>query len=99
MGRDPADHTDRWDRAGASLRELARLLELGRDAAWVLSGFSVRAPQFEGGEYLMTLRSTDAENGRLVAFHSAFDLAELVRGAHLRIKSDTMKWRADEYDR
>ena len=61
------------------------------------TGYTVRAPQSEGGELLAVVKGFDAEGTPCVAFHSAFGLGDLMRGVAGRLRNGTLKWKIDQY--
>lgn len=85
--------------AGEALGHIGRACEGYRELAVQPTGFSIRVPQIRGGEYLVVIRGIDEDDTALVAFHSALDLLELVRGTEARLANGTLKWRADEYSK
>lgn len=96
--------TDRYtheyfEAAGVALGQVGRALEGYRDLSVQLVGLSVRGPQAEGGEMLMTLRGLDESGGRVVAFQTAMTLIELFRGLEGRLESGTINWRPDAFVR
>jgi len=59
--------------------------------------FSVRLPQYAGGEYLVVVRAI--QDGKpVVGFHSADTLSEVLRGVLARLTNGSIKWKADKYD-
>jgi len=64
-----------------------------------LVGFSVRGPKVKFGEFLVTIRGVDAEGARWVAFHSSYNLGDLMRGLCERARNGDLKWKEDQYAR
>jgi len=64
-----------------------------------VTGFSVRAPLVQHGEYLMVIKGTDEAGGPIVAFHSSTSLADLFTGCANRLVNGSLKWRDDEFRR
>jgi hypothetical protein len=99
MSKDMDDPTPNYERIGRAVVQLGRLLNVQPEAGFALQGMSIRGPQYKDGEYLATLRATNAEGDRFVAFHGAFELGGLLRGVEARIRADQMTWKPDEYVR
>ncbi|NIQ91866.1 MAG: hypothetical protein GWN93_23910 [Deltaproteobacteria bacterium] len=73
--------------------QIERVFE--RDGITV-TGFSVRMPAAKGLDYLMTLRGV-MEGEKIVTFHSASTLAEVLRGMRNRLRNNSVRWKADAY--
>lgn len=99
--RDPKDElrtgAEYSQKVGDAMVELGRACEGYRALAVQVIGLTIRGPQFRGGEYLVVIRGLDEEGAPVVAFHSALDIGEVVRGVESRLKNGTLKWRADEF--
>lgn len=61
-----------------------------------VTGMSIRVPNTEGADYLVTVRSRCGNENR-VAFHSGASFAETVRGMVARLENRSLRWKADEY--
>lgn len=101
MGHDPVEKDrnskEYYQRIGAAVVELGRACEGYRDLSMQVIGMSIRAPQFRDGEYLMVVRGLGQDGGMFVAFHSALDIGEVLRGVDARLRNGSLKWRVDEY--
>jgi len=64
-----------------------------------ITGFSVRPPKEDRGEFLMVLRGLDDEGLPIVAFSSATTLDECFRGVVARLRNGSLVWRADQFER
>ena len=99
--RDPKDETHTGAeyevKVGAAVVKLGRACEGERNLSVDLVGFTVRGPQYRGGEYLMVARGLDDSGAPIVSFHSALDIGEVVRGLEARLRNGTLKWRPDEF--
>lgn len=85
------------EKVGKAIVDLAHAIEGYRDLSVELVGMSIRGPQFRGGEYLIVLRGLDEEGLPIVAFHSALDMGEVLRGVESRLRNGSLKWRKDEF--
>lgn len=84
-------------RVGKAIIELGRACEGYRNLAVQVIGFSIRGPQYRDGEYLVVARGLDEEGAPVVAFHSALDIGEVLRGLESRLRNGTLRWRPDEF--
>lgn len=107
MGNTAKDQENAWARQSAFAEQQYKvglgvtLFEHFVSTSWRgevnLTGFSVRTPAAEGGEWLVVLRGTDHEGGPVVAFHSALGIGEALAGASGRMQNGTLKWKPDQY--
>lgn len=84
---------------GYSVMYLGVAMQGMRDLEITPIGISIRGPRTQGDEFLATLRGVDADGARWVAFHSAFELAELLRGVESRLRNGSHRWKEDQYAR
>lgn len=85
--------------AGKALMELGFVMAGTWDWSVAVTGFSVRAPQSPGGDFLITIRALDHEGGPVVAWHGSPELGNAIQGLHNRLRNGSLKWRADEWAR
>ena len=69
--------------------------EWSSDDIW-LKSLSVRVPMHEGGEYLITMRTTK-HGSEEVAFHAGSSLWETLEGMINRMSNGSLRWKSDEY--
>jgi hypothetical protein len=86
-------------RTGEAIAELSAHMTGYREWPVRITGLSIRGPRFKDDEFLVTVRGVDVEDARFVAFHSAFELGDCLRGVVARAKNGTLKWKVDEFDR
>lgn len=89
--------TVRWEEIGRAVDEVGLVISGYRSLAVAVSGLSIRSPQVQGGDYLLTVRGTDEGGAPVVAFHGSPDLGEAFRGLHNRLMNGSLRWRPDEY--
>jgi hypothetical protein len=65
--------------------------------SYEITGLSLRAPQTEGGEFLVVVRGFDHEGAPVVGFHSALSAGEALAGAARRLADGTIKFKPDAY--
>lgn len=100
MSRGPYDEDKYTKRAEALVRELEwfeQIVEGYAKEGVVLKGFSVRFPEFEGGEYFLVVRAA-SDGERVVAFRDGEDLVSLLRGFLRAAKAKSLKFREDRYE-
>jgi hypothetical protein len=73
-----------------------QLRKMRADDGIDVTGISFRIAVGGTEEHLATVRAK-TEEGHVVAFHSAYTIAELMRGLSARVTNRTLKWRRDEY--
>lgn len=61
-----------------------------------LLGLTVRIPDRDGMDYLVTVRA-QVEGQRVVGFHAGATLYETLEGTLNRLKNKSLKWKADQY--
>ena len=61
-----------------------------------LLGITIKAPVDQGADWLAVVRA-DVEGVRVVAFHSADTLTDVIKGACNRYTYNKLKWKDDEY--
>lgn len=61
-----------------------------------IQGMSIRVPQEEGQDYLVTVRAFE-EGKKVVAFNSGATFAEVLRGTLARLQNRSLRWKADSY--
>lgn len=84
---------------GKAVVELGFAMQGYRALRVEIRGISIRKPPVSNGEFLLTIRGTDEDGKPVVAFHTAFELAEALRGVYSRTKNGSLKWRPDAYNR
>lgn len=82
---------------GFAVMELSAHMTGYREWPVRITGISIRGPRSTGDEFLLTVRGRDSEEAAWVAFHSAFELGDAVRGMVARAKNGSLKWREDEW--
>jgi hypothetical protein len=87
------------ERVGNHVRYVDAVMQGWRDLQVDVVGLSVRGPEYEGGEYLVTVRGVDHEGARVVAFHSATSLMEILCGVSARLQNGSLAWKADQWAR
>jgi len=97
-----ADKSDRYTDAAArevgfAVMTLGVAMQGYRDWPMQITGLSIRGPRERGDEFLITVRAVDAEDEPFVAFHSAFDLHDALRGVKERAQNGQLKWREDTW--
>ncbi len=95
MARNPDDEKFD-DRAARAVLEFEKALEKLWDADERLISFTVRLPDFVGGEYLIVARVTRVDEN-LVAFRSGDSFAEVLTGFVRAMKHGSLKYRKDQY--
>jgi hypothetical protein len=92
----PGRETTQMIQTGVAISALDAMLNGYRRLDVEITGFSVRAPKVQGGEFLLVIRGIE-EDVSVVAFHSSTDLTEAFRSLEARINNGSLKWRLDEY--
>jgi hypothetical protein len=87
----------RWQEIGRALDDIGLAMSGYRSLSVDLTGVSIRAPQVQGGDFLLTLRGQDGDGAPVVAFHGSPDLGEAFRGLHNRLRNGSLKWRVDSF--
>lgn len=87
----------RWREIGKAADEIGLAMSGYRSLAVDVLAFSVRGPQAQGGDFLITVRGVDADGAPVVAFHGSPDLGEALRGLQNRLLNGSLRWRPDEY--
>jgi len=85
-------------RLAEKLIRFERLVDLRAEEEFFVMGMSIRIPQEEGEDYLITLRA-NAPTGQVVAFHAAASLREALEGLINRMSNKSLMWKADQYAR
>jgi hypothetical protein len=85
-----------FEQVGEAVYLLSRIMERPSASGWVITGLSIRSPEFEHGEFLVTVRALDGDGQPVVGWHSSTTLADLLRGLNARLDGDRMKWKPDE---
>lgn len=75
-----------------------RILERLFDDDVEVLGMSIRLPQEDAGDYLVTVRARKGNN-KVVAFHAANTLAEVLRGVLAKLENRSIRWKEDNYAR
>ncbi len=87
---------DYANRLGTALvraqRMFDQMLEKGDD----ITSLSVRFPNEDGGDFLVTVRMT-TDTDKVVGFHGATSFHEAVIGTLNRLSNASIKWRHDDY--
>jgi hypothetical protein len=87
----------RWSEIGRALDEVGLAMSGYRSLAVDVTGVSIRAPQAQGGDFLLTVRGMAEDGAPVVAFHGSPDLGEAFRGLQNRLMNGSLKWRPDTY--
>lgn len=95
--QEPRHHQSESELLQDAIRGISKALMGQRDLLVDLTGISMRAPKDTGEELLLVIRGVDAEGMHVVAFHSAFSLAEALRGLAARLSNGTLRWREDGF--
>lgn len=82
---------------GAAVGQIGAAMSGYRQLGIEVVGLNIKRPKVAGDEFLLVLTGLDAEGTPCVAFHSAYELTEAVRGVEGRLRNGTLKWRIDEY--
>lgn len=88
-----------FEDAGRAVSWLGLAMDGHRQVDVTITGFSVKSPVAERGEFFLVLRGLDAAGMPLVSFTSATTLEEVFRSVVARLKNGSLRWRADEYAR
>jgi hypothetical protein len=86
-----------FEAVGESVESLGAAMQGYRNLSVEVTGLSVRGPRVRGDEFLVVVKGLDEAGLPVVAFHSAMELGEALRGVEARISNGTLKWRADEF--
>lgn len=81
-----------------SVESLSEALVGNRVLQVDIRSLSVRGPVEAGGEILIVIKGVDGEGAKLVSFHSAYSLADAIKGIASRIDNGSLRWRQDEYN-
>lgn len=87
----------RWEEIGRAADEIGLALAGYRSLSVEVIGLSIRPPQGQGGDFLITVRGLSADGGRVVAFHGSPDFGDALRGLHNRLLNGSLKWREDQF--
>ena len=79
---------------GAALVVLDSAAYEDTDTRPLLTGLTVRIPQVEGAEVLVVLKGTQGAE-KVVAFHSDDAISTALKGAALRFRNNSLKWKED----
>ena len=90
---------ERQARAGLAVMRLDAVLLGWRQSDYEVTGLSIRAPRGEGDEYLVTIRALGSDGGPVVAFHSSYNLMELLIGLENRLSNGDLRWKPDMWGR
>jgi hypothetical protein len=88
-----------FEAVGEAVESLGAAMQGYRSLSVDVTGFSIRGPRGRGDEFLVVVKGLDESGQPLVAFHSAMELGECLRGVEARISNGTLKWRSDEFVR
>lgn len=89
-----AKGNDRWTRRWFNVRRLvAGQMEIGLELSSLYMTHMTFI--FKGHEVMCVMKATNAENEKLVAFHSAVDWEACLYGALAKLDGDNVKWRPD----
>ena len=62
-----------------------------------VTGFKIRGPEYEFGDYLCVINAVAEDGLRVVAFHNATSLKDCLAGAGHRLRNGSLKWYEDKY--
>lgn len=79
--------------------QISAALRGNRDLAVDVTGVTIRGPREAGDEILLVVRGIGSDGGPVVAFHSAYGLAEALLSLAARLNNGSLKWREDEFAR
>lgn len=89
----------RWTEGGRAVDWIGLAMTGHRSLSVEITGLSVKAPQGEGGDFLITVRGLDEAGARVVSFHGSPDLLDALRGLQNRVANGSLRWRADDWSR
>jgi hypothetical protein len=81
---------------GLKVRDYDHQIERMFEDDILVQGLSIRHPQDEGEDYLVTVRMIRAGEW-FVAFHAAGSFHELLEGLVNRMRNKSLKWKEDKY--
>lgn len=83
-------------KVGAVILSIERRVEQSNESGLYLVGFSVRLPNEERPDVLLTARAR-TDTAALVAFHGAPEVGQALVGFMERFGNGSLKWKEDQY--
>ena len=87
----------RHDKAMLHIAELEHICSRHFRGAVEVTGFSVRCPESDWGEFLLVVRGLDEAGCPVVGFHSATSVVEVLAGGAKRLGDGTLTWKEDKF--
>lgn len=81
---------------GLAMEALDSNLDKLDQQGFIFVGMNLKAPNEDRQDWLVTIRA-EVEGRKVVAFHSAFSLAEVVDQAIRRFSNRQLQWKDDNY--
>lgn len=88
-----------FEAVGRAVCQLDRAMQGYRSLEADVLGLTIRGPQAEGGETLITVRAVLQDGQRVVGFVTASSAADGLKALEGRLEAGQMKWREDQYVR